>query len=87
MANLDDLNKSLDDIIVKLERIVELQKIVLDNNAELQERDAVEHCVERSETGPTVTEELAREERAACEHIWVTNDVIVFCIGCGEIGR
>jgi len=40
MANLDDMNKSLNDIIVKLEWILELQDKAIKNNIVLQTRVA-----------------------------------------------
>ena len=40
MKNLDDMNKSLDDIILKLEEILELQDKAIKNNIVLQTRAA-----------------------------------------------
>ena len=55
MANLDDMNKSLDDITKKLEYILELQERAIRNNVVLQtrvaeQRDAPVHAEQKCPT-------------------------------------
>lgn len=55
---------------------------VIDDD-DLPKRDAAEHYVERTEAGPTVTEDITSEKGAACKHKLMQNRVGVFCLKCG----
>jgi len=50
-------------------------------------RDAAEHCVELSQSGPTVMEADPSDLSAACEHEWDTDETGPFCIKCGAVDQ